>query len=99
MRELPPSCPLVSCLLFDQLMRAFAAGSSSLCRTCYFDTELYKEQLEDGTSTSTGEVQLPGYVQCPCCVLEVYDKPFAQDEDGPFCKSLYTLYQRYPVVY
>jgi len=56
--------------------RTLVAGSSGLCRTCYFDTPLYMEE--------TGEAvdDIPDYAPCPCCVLEVYEKPYAVDQDG-----------------
>eukprot|EP00752_Nemacystus_decipiens_P004637 g4231.t1 len=66
-----PACTGVGC----------GVGSSGLCRTCYFDTPLFKEQLEESGS----EAEIPDYAPCPCCVLEVYGEPFAQDRNGPRC--------------
>jgi len=56
--------------------RTLVAGSSGLCRTCYFDTPLYMEE----TGEAIGDI--PDYAPCPCCVLEVYDRPYAVDQDG-----------------
>lgn len=60
------------------------AGSEELCRTCFFNTPLYLD-------TNPGD-DLPDYVDCPCCVLEVYDRESAANEDGPRCKSLNAVF-------
>lgn len=50
-----------------------------MCRTCFFDTPLYMELNPD--------VEIPPYVDCPCCVLAVYKKIFAANEDGARCEA------------
>lgn len=86
----PPFCLFVDQSAFRAL-GSLAVGSSGLCRTCYFDTLLFKEQeqLEEGGG---GEMLMPDYAPCPCCVLTVYGQAYAQDEDGQRCKSPKSLY-------
>eukprot|EP00904_Undaria_pinnatifida_P009230 jgi/Undpi1/5437/HiC_scaffold_2.g00716.m1 len=33
-------------------------------------------------------VEVPDYVDCPCCVLEVYDRDTAANVHGPRCENL-----------
>lgn len=72
---------------------SLAAGSTALCRTCYFDTLLFKEQEQlEGAGGGGGEVEMPDYAPCPCCVLAVYGEAYAQDEDGQRCKPPSSLF-------
>lgn len=50
-----------------------------VCRTCIFNTPLYK-------GGQSGEGDLLDYVDCPCCVLDVYPGSVAINEDGPRCE-------------
>ena len=50
----------------------------------------------------TGEAigDIPDYAPCPCCVLEVYDRPYAVDEDGQqYCESPFVLVGKKHVAY
>ncbi|CAB1097604.1 unnamed protein product [Ectocarpus sp. CCAP 1310/34] len=42
-------------------------GDSGLCRTCYFNLTMGEEGNDD-------DVDMPDYPECPCCVMDEYDR-------------------------
>lgn len=69
---------ILSLPCFVTLSASFDAGVSLLCRTCFFNTRLYQEL--------NPEEELPPHVDCPCCVLDIYEKTNATNEDGARCR-------------
>lgn len=61
------------------MVMVVAAGSpDESCRDCLFNTLVWKTK-------NPGE-DPPDYVDCPCCVLDVYETQEAVNEEGERCK-------------
>lgn len=70
-----------TCTAINRVVYTFVLleGAASMCRACFFNVLRFQE-------SNSGE-DLPAYVDCPCCVLDVYEETSAHDEDGPRCEG------------